>query len=122
MPGWLRDTLLAVIRLKRDTQKLKGISTSVLVNRFEEEPELALYVFSLVLDDAELLRNIEKYFLEWRHVQPKTSGYDLRQRKIPPGPGYGKILGQLRAAWLDGRINTAEGEQTLLEELLNEVG
>ncbi|MEN8241328.1 MAG: hypothetical protein ABFS17_05365, partial [Chloroflexota bacterium] len=120
LPGWLRDTLLAVIRLKEDQSKMKEFSPSEMVNRFEAEPELALFVFSLVLTDDSLTKKIERYFLEWRKVHPHTSGDDLRQRKIPPGPMYGKILDQLRAAWLDGKIRSKKEENKLLEALLNE--
>jgi tRNA nucleotidyltransferase (CCA-adding enzyme) len=120
LQGWLRDTLLAVIRLKGDLEEITEYSPSEVVNRFDNEPELALFVLSLILDDQTLNEKIEKYFTHWRQVQPRTSGHDLRQRKIPPGPRYGEILGQLRAAWLDGKIRTPEEEIEMLEVLVNE--
>ena len=99
---------------------MNEFSPSEMVNRFEAEPELALFVFSLVVADDSLTKKIERYFIEWRKVQPHTSGDDLRKRKIPPGPMYGKILDQLRAAWLDEKISTEKEENELLEALLNE--
>ena len=54
-----------------------------------------------------------------RFVQPHTSGHDLLARHIPPGPVYGQILEQLRAAWLDGQVNSAAEENSLLEGLID---
>ncbi|HEY3289424.1 MAG TPA: hypothetical protein VGK87_04785 [Anaerolineae bacterium] len=54
----------------------------------------------------------------WRPVQPFTSGNDLRARAVAPGPIYRTLLTKLRAARLDGEVNTAAEERTLLEKLL----
>jgi tRNA nucleotidyltransferase (CCA-adding enzyme) len=51
-------------------------------------------------------------------VQPFTSGNDLRARAVAPGPIYRTLLTKLRAARLDGEVNTAAEERTLLEKLL----
>ena len=122
LPGWLRDALLATIRLWANQEALLSYSPSQTTARFEGVPGLALFTFSLVLDNPAARAKIERYFLEWQHVQPHTTGHDLRERQIPPGPGYGKILDTLRAAWLDGKISTPEEERKLLEELVNGLG
>jgi hypothetical protein len=49
---------------------------------------------------------------------PITNGHDLRQRGIPSGPRYKQILGTLRDAWLDGKIQSVAEENALLEQLL----
>ena len=51
-------------------------------------------------------------------MKPKTTGHDLRERRIPPGPKYNEILRRLRAAWLDGEVNSEEEEKNLLNSLL----
>lgn len=55
---------------------------------------------------------------KWRLVQPYTSGNDLRARGVTPGPIYRTLLTQLRAARLDGEVNSPAEEQALLERLL----
>ena len=47
-----------------------------------------------------------------------TTGAQLVQMKIPPGPVYKEILGKLRAAWLDGKISSADEETGMLKEML----
>jgi hypothetical protein len=51
-----------------------------------------------------------------------VDGHSLRARGLPPGPVYRQILGTLRDAWLDGKIETAAEEQALLDRLLLEQG
>jgi hypothetical protein len=42
----------------------------------------------------------------------------LQALGLPPSPLYRTILKALRDAWLDGNIQTAEEEETLLGKLL----
>jgi tRNA nucleotidyltransferase (CCA-adding enzyme) len=120
LPGWLRDTLLSAIRFWSVRENLEKYTPSEAVNHFEDVPGLALYAVYLALDSKKARKKIEQYFLEWQHIKPHTTGHHLRKLQIPPGPHYGNILGTLRAAWLDGKINTPEEEEKLLEELVNE--
>jgi tRNA nucleotidyltransferase (CCA-adding enzyme) len=120
LPGWLRDAMLSAVRLWSEREKMAAFSPSMVVAHFDGVPGLALYALFLAFDDVEARYKIEHYFLEWQHIKPYTTGHQLRERAIPPGPHYGNILGALRAAWLDGRISTREEEAKLLEELLNE--
>jgi tRNA nucleotidyltransferase (CCA-adding enzyme) len=122
LPGWLRDTLLAASRLWADQESLPGLSPSQAAERFSGVPGLALYAVWLALDNPEVRELIHRYFLEWQHVQPVTTGHDLREMQLPPGPGYGMILDALRAAWLDGKIGTPAEEKELLAELVREYG
>lgn len=120
LPGWLRDLLLAAIRLWGERKNLGHYTPSEAVAHFEGIPGLSLYAVFLALDDSDARGKIEHYFLEWQHIKPHTTGHKLRELEIPPGPHYGNILSTLRAAWLDGKISTSEEEQELLEELINE--
>jgi tRNA nucleotidyltransferase (CCA-adding enzyme) len=119
LPGWLRDVLLSAVRLWREREKMAAYSPSMAVTHFEDVPELALYAVFLTLDDVEARGKIEQYFLKWQYIKPHTTGHQLRERDIPPGPHYGNILGTLRAAWLDEKISTRKEEEKLLEELVN---
>ncbi len=56
---------------------------------------------------------------EWRFVAPDVDGSELKALGLPPGPAYGRILWNLRAARLDGRVSTPEAERELLQVLLD---
>jgi tRNA nucleotidyltransferase (CCA-adding enzyme) len=78
----------------------------------------ALEAVYQVLPEEEIRNKISKYLLEWRYVEPRTTGHDLKKRGIPPGPRYDEILRRLRAAWLDGEVRMAEEELIMLDELI----
>lgn len=65
-----------------------------------------------------LRRNAALCLSEWRHVRPATTGDTLRGLGVPPGPHYKQILERLRAAWLDGELDTDDDEARLLRTLL----
>jgi tRNA nucleotidyltransferase (CCA-adding enzyme) len=58
----------------------------------------------------------------WRWVRAVTTGDDLRDMGIPPGPIYARLLSRLRDAWLDEEITSLAEEQVLLRKLLEEIG
>jgi len=80
----------------------------------DEVPALAVYAVYLVKQES-VLRD---YLVEWRNIKPYTTGYTLQQRGLEPGPKFKEILTRLRAAWLDGEVQTEEEEKKLLEELV----
>jgi hypothetical protein len=66
-------------------------------------------------------QQITRFAREWRFVKPTLGGSDLKAiTGIKPGPIYGRLLGRLRAAWLDGAISSPEEEKALLRRLLDE--
>jgi len=80
----------------------------------DEIPALAVYAVYLVSEDQTLL----DYLVKWRTIKPNTTGTDLKNLGLEPGPRYAVILRQLRAAWLDGDVKTEEEEQTLLKKIV----
>ena len=121
LPGWMSDRLQAAIKLRQDLDQITSLSPSQTVALLDELPCLALLVCFHLTGSTELKEKITTYFEKWQKVQPKTSGYDLRNHGVPPGPLYRQILSTLRAGWLDGKITTLKEEQTLLKELLAEL-
>jgi tRNA nucleotidyltransferase (CCA-adding enzyme) len=97
---------------------MKGSKPSIWVERLEDIPDFAVYALTLTEKD-ETKQALENYLEDWRHVKPKATGHDLKEHGLPPGPEYQSILDQLRAAWLDGKINSKEEEYSLLEQLLS---
>jgi tRNA nucleotidyltransferase (CCA-adding enzyme) len=90
---------------------------SRVVELLEDAPEPAL-VGAYQQADGLVRRRLGCYLGEWRKVQIVTDGALLRKRGLPPGPEYRKVLRALRNARLDGRVNTAEEEARMLEEIL----
>jgi tRNA nucleotidyltransferase (CCA-adding enzyme) len=84
----------------------------------DEVPALAVYAVYLVKKEA-VLRD---YLVEWRNIKPYTTGYTLQGRGLEPGPKFKEILTRLRAAWLDGEVQTEEEEVILLKNLLKMEG
>jgi tRNA nucleotidyltransferase (CCA-adding enzyme) len=60
---------------------------------------------------------VRRYLDQWRTSQPVSTGEDLQRLGVPPGPRYGEILWALRAAWLDGEVNSLAQERELLQRL-----
>jgi tRNA nucleotidyltransferase (CCA-adding enzyme) len=65
-----------------------------------------------------LRKILQTYVTQWQKILPTINGNGLRARGLRPGPVYRKILGKLRAAWLDGAIHNQEEEFKFLEDLL----
>jgi tRNA nucleotidyltransferase (CCA-adding enzyme) len=63
---------------------------------------------------------VDRYLSTWRNIVPKADGRTLRARGLQPGPVYRRILWQLRAAWLDGQVQSPQEEEALLEHLAGE--
>ncbi len=96
---------------------------SKLVRCLERLPEAALAATWLALEGEPTPRHaIERYLKEWRWVRPSVDGNRLHQMGLPPGPAYGRILNQLRDAWLDGEISDPEAEADLLSQLVKSAG
>lgn len=79
----------------------------------EELPSTSVYAVYLMRMEPAL----RDYLVIWRKVRPTINGNDLKQRGLQPGPRFTDILRQLRAAWLDGEVQSREEELKLLEKL-----
>jgi tRNA nucleotidyltransferase (CCA-adding enzyme) len=88
------------------TVKLDGISAAAIQTAY------------VALPPGKARRLLENYLDTWRHVRPHTTGSDLQDLGLKPGPRYRTILEALRAAWIDGKVNNEQGERALLEQLL----
>ncbi|MCL5429149.1 MAG: hypothetical protein M1347_05010 [Chloroflexi bacterium] len=115
----LREAILAAARLHNLKAKMRKFPASKSVEILERMPALAIYAAYFADQGSDLAERLKLYVRKWRHVQPHTDGSTLRKLGLKPGPSYKRILSQLRAAWLDGKISTAKQEQTLLKKLLD---
>jgi len=116
----IRDIILWVQRLHQDIEALEGLSPSQATAKLDRIPNLAIYAVYLDLNQPSQRGVLSRYLSSWQHVAPRTTGEDLKDRGLPPGPRYSEILTALRDAWLDGLVQTPEEEEALLEEMLAE--
>ena len=82
-------------------------------------PDAALEVgWLLAVDEPQARANLSAYASDWRHQRSILTGADLKTMGLAPGPIYRRILDQLRYAWIDGEVRSAEEEGALLRRLL----
>ncbi|MBI5953239.1 MAG: CCA tRNA nucleotidyltransferase [Chloroflexi bacterium] len=110
----LTHSVWGASQLKKSLPFLVNSSPSIWVSALEKLPLLSIYAAYLVSGEKALL----DYLSFWRHVKPRTTGDDLKARGLESGPRYGEILTRLRAAWLDGEVNSEKEEKELLNRLL----
>jgi tRNA nucleotidyltransferase (CCA-adding enzyme) len=108
----LTHTIWGASKLKQSLPFLANSKPSTWVFALEKLPLLSVYAVYLVTGEKPLL----DYISLWRHVKPHTTGDDLKVRGLEPGPRFGEILTQLRAAWLDGELSSFDDELRYLEE------
>ena len=97
-----------------------GVSPSEVATRLDDAGEESLVAAWLALAESpDACAVLASYLAVWRRVTPVTDGRALRRLGLPPGPVYRQILTTLRAAWLDGQLETAEQEAELLRTLIS---
>lgn len=100
-----------------------GIAPSEAVARLDEVREASLVAAWMALTTLPTAQEIlTSYLTTWRRRMPHTDGQALREAGLPPGPAYNHILRMLRAAWLDGQVESEAQERDLLRALLEETG
>jgi tRNA nucleotidyltransferase (CCA-adding enzyme) len=116
----LKKMLLAASSLYSEIDSLANMRPSQYTAILDSVPINAIQAVFLALADCPTKLALEKYLVNWRHVKPRTSGSDLKNRGLKPGPAYQVILRHLRNAWLDGEITSHEQEMEFLSKLLEE--
>lgn len=118
LPGDLADSLAAAHRLRDEIDRLLDLPPSQATAVLDNTPMLALACLDLLSQDETHKQFLHTYAQAWRATWPTKTGDDLRALKIPPGPQYRVVLAALRAAWLDGKIQSAADEQALFDQLV----
>jgi tRNA nucleotidyltransferase (CCA-adding enzyme) len=83
---------------------------------------LALFLAYLFERDKHKKQAMLCEWKDWRWVKPVTTGDDLIEMNVPPGPVYSRVLGRLRKAWLDDEVKSYEDERALLKTLIESEG
>jgi len=115
----LLKSLYASSKIFAALSTFADLKPSQCVERLDNLPLTAVSVVALVAQ-GQSRQSLEKYLSEWRYVKPKTTGDDLKNLGIEPGPRYHEILSRLRAAWLDGKVSSEHEEKRLLASYLKE--
>jgi tRNA nucleotidyltransferase (CCA-adding enzyme) len=80
--------------------------------------DLVAQALFLITDGEPLLNErLHRYASEWRHIRPTLTGDDLQRLGLPRGPRYSQILTELRAARLNGLIQTRADEEQFVQTL-----
>jgi tRNA nucleotidyltransferase (CCA-adding enzyme) len=106
--------LLSASELWAELPSLSGLTASQWVERLEAAPLHSITAVALGSEPGPAKIALERYLTQWRHIKPKTTGHDLKQLGIEPGPAYKSILLELRRAWLEGRIRSEQEEKDYL--------
>jgi tRNA nucleotidyltransferase (CCA-adding enzyme) len=122
LPVAMRSVILESNALGRDLAGwMAERKTSVLVAHLDGMHEAALVAAWLGLSGKRAARAaVDRYLSTWRNIVPKADGRTLQARGLQPGPVYRRILWELRAAWLDGQVQSPQEEEALLEHLAAE--
>lgn len=106
--------LLQVVMPRLRSPDLRPSEVVELLDRIDRVAQ-ALYIIADV--DAQVTAYLQRYDTEWRHVRSTLTGADLQRLGLSPGPLYGRILADLRAARLDGVVTTRAEELALAETI-----
>jgi tRNA nucleotidyltransferase (CCA-adding enzyme) len=117
-PATQINVMLAACRLWKDLPWMGNAKLSMIASRLEEIPPLAIYANFLTSRDDHICHNFQAYLDRMNTIAPTITGYDLKDRGLPPGPIYRRILSAIRDGWLDGKIQNASQERAYLEELI----
>jgi tRNA nucleotidyltransferase (CCA-adding enzyme) len=96
----------------------KARRPSAVYRVLEPYPARVMAVAWLITDSRRLRERLVRYQTEWRPVKPELTGDDLKALGLKPSPLFGRLLGALHSARLDGKVSTREGEEALLRKLL----
>ena len=117
-PAPLASSIKATANILPFLKNLENEKPSVVSSQLEGVPTVSLLSAYLLEKDPGVKQVILSYQQKWKAIQPVTTGDDLRNAGILPGPQYKRILTTLRAAYLDGTISTPEEEKQLLSYLI----
>ena len=117
----LKRLLTETSRINRLLPGLVGSKPSEFVHAFENTSSLSLYAAYLICEKPACRQALWHFTSQWAHINPHTTGDDLRQMGLQPSPAFGRILTSLRDAWLDGEVQSRQEEEDLRDRLVAEI-
>ena len=117
----LQKILTAANQIWFNKSSLSSLTSGEFCQTLEKYPPLAIYSNWIAEEDEGLREKFKKFIYQWRLTHSNTTGDDLKQRGIPPGPIYRSILKKLRIAWINEEITSEEQEKQLLDKILSKI-
>ncbi len=90
--------------------KMRALKPSRLFGLLKGYPQEMLLYMMAKADKEEAKKGISLYLSHLQDIRLSITGRDLAQLGIKPGPLYGKIMGQILWAKIDGLVKTREEE------------
>jgi tRNA nucleotidyltransferase (CCA-adding enzyme) len=121
--GETQQVMAGLAHLHRHLGELQqpDLKPSQVVAILDPVDPITLALLPMIYADQTQVRDYaERYLSTWRHLQPELDGHDLAQMGIARGPIYSVILRKLRAARLDGKIETREDEVAFVLDYLQQ--
>jgi len=100
-----------------DQPNLSNHAIYALLHQFSSA---AMLVRWLCTDSVRVRDRLLLYDRELRHIQPVVDGAYLMSLGLKPSPLFSRLLNAVRDALLDGEIHTADEEEALIAQLLDE--
>ena len=110
-----QDRLQAETRLNQLYRTMPGKASDIYRELSDLKIEQILYVMAITTHQR-LIKDISAYVTDLRHVRLSVSGKDIMALGLPPSPVYGKILGSVMDAKLNGWATTRDQELELLKK------
>ncbi|MDK2895948.1 MAG: hypothetical protein PWP04_68 [Candidatus Atribacteria bacterium] len=79
--------------------------------------EFLFFYLAFYYPDRVGYQRIAQYINHWSTVKPYLNGKYLKEKGIPEGPIYAKILREIKLARLDGKVTNQEEEKKLVEKI-----
>ncbi len=119
-PAPLAAALTSTAEARTTLNTLTEHKPSLVSSLLDGYPTASLYAAWLLEPNPQIRELLVSYTKNWKKVRLVTTGNDLRNAGILPGPDYKRILSTLRAAYLDGTISSPEEESALLQYLIQQ--
>lgn len=122
-PAREAEALRGVHEVQGKLERLgEPLQPSAIAEHLDPYPLVALFVVWVVAPPGRARDNLYQYAHRWRGIRPILRGDDLRRLGVPPGPAIGRALQALRAARLDGEVQSREDEIAFVKERLLQSG
>lgn len=118
IPRSLAEEILAARAVWKVFPDLIDLLPSQIDRQLSGLPPLSQFALYLISDPGKGREILWEYASKWKRITATIDGHVLVKKGLPPGPAYRQVLSALRAAWLDGKIKSAEEESRLLDDLL----
>jgi len=122
LPGRLTEAInrLHDVLAKHARLSDPALPVSIRARWLDTLPALTLTAAAILLAAEPAAAFIAAYRARLRDQRPIITGVDLKQRGLPPGPCYGRILDRLLDAHRDDLIQDRAGENHLIDRWLSE--